>query len=112
MGLADVASIPKSDEELKKWAFCHMAAHRDIDRAVQEQFGFGITEYVLDPIIPENNDAWQYQHQQMHNQQNAILGISGNNLLGVDWTKPNILAAWLFLHQTEHLQAATILKLT
>lgn len=111
MGLADIASIPRTAEELKKWSFCHMASHRDINRLIQVKYRVHLPEFILDPIDPKNSQVWEYQHQLMHTNQNQILNIAGNDLLGVDWSNEALVESWLFLHMPEHQQAHTILKI-
>jgi hypothetical protein len=111
MGLADIASIPTTPAELKKWSFCHQVAHFDINRRIQEKFQIVIPMFILDPMNPDDLDLWSYQHQLVHSNMDAVLGISGNDLLGLDINDRGILQAWLFLHLPEHLQAAAKLGL-
>jgi hypothetical protein len=111
LGVADIGSIPRNENELKKWSFCHQLAHRDINRLIYQRLGITLPEYILDPIDPNNTDVWQYQHQLMHSNMDAVLGIAGNDLLGVDWKNEGLLEAWLFIHLPEHIQAAAALGL-
>ena len=111
MGLADIASVPVDSATLLKWSFCHQVAHLDINRKIQEQFGILIPMYVLDPMDPDYLEVWNYQHQLIHTQMDAVLGISGNDLLGLDIKDKAILESWLFLHFPEHQQAAAKLGL-
>lgn len=111
MGQADLVTQPYTKNDLNKWSFNHMAIHRDINRRIFELTGTNLPEYVLDPINAEDSGQWQYQHQLMHNNQNAVLGITGQDLLSVDFKDANILKAWLFLHFPEHQQAAALLGL-
>ncbi len=111
MGLADIASVPTDEATLKKWSFCHQVAHFDINRRIQEKFNLLLPMFVLDPIDPNNMDVWNYQHQIIHSDMDQILGISGNDLLGLDFNDKGITQAWLFLHFPEHQQAAQKLGL-
>lgn len=108
-GLAGLYNIPGSPEELDVWAFIHAAHHRDINRIIFELYQITLPEYGLDPIDPQNVNAWNYQHQEMHSIQDEILGISGFNLSDVDWTDRGQLASFIFLNASEHYQAAQIL---
>lgn len=105
MGLADIANIPDTPQDLSTWAFAHMAHHRDINRVIYQQYREALPEYSLDPINPNDMGAWIYQHQEMHNNQNAILSIAGNDLTDVDWKDKGELSAWIQLNFNEHYQA-------
>ena len=109
MGLASIANIPEDDQSFAAWSFSHMAHHRDITRRIFEAYGVEIPLYQIDEFDPRNPGAWYDQHQQMHNSQNTVLRIAGNNLDDVDWTDANQRAAWVWLNFTEHQQAGAIL---
>lgn len=109
MGLADIVNVPESAESLAVWAFSHMAHHRDINRAIYQQFANALPEYPLDEINIADMGVWIYQHQEMHNNQNAILGIGGNDLTDVDWQNQGELSSWIQLNFTEHYQASNLL---
>lgn len=111
MSLAGIFNVPKTDIELAEWSFVHMANHRDIIRVIYQLAVVALPEYVLDPFDPNDTGVWQRQHQQMHQQMNAVLGTSGFNLLGLDWHNENGTAAWITLNATEHRAACNILKL-
>ena len=110
-GLADLYNVPATDQERAQWSFAHMAHHRDINRRIYELVKIALPEYILDPVNPEDAGDWEYQHQQMHDNQNAVLGIDGQDLTGVDWKDPRILAGWIFLDANEHVQASAILEI-
>lgn len=107
--IASLANVPSTYEELMQWSFAHAAAHRDINRTIQEQIGPILVDYVLDPIDINNAQLWLAQHQTMHLNQDAFLGISGFDLSEVDFNDVNSLAGWIFPHFLEHQQAAQIL---
>jgi hypothetical protein len=108
-GLADLYNVPSTDEERALWAFVHMAHHRDINRAIYQLVKVSLVEYPLDPIDVNDTGQWEYQHQLMHDNQNAILGITGNDLTDVNWKDPRLLEGWIFLNRVEHYQASAIL---
>ena len=83
-----------------------MAHHRDINEKIYVLLKLALPEYILDPIDPNDTGTWEYQHQLMHDNQNSILGIQGQDLTGVDWKNPEVLTAWVFLNSSEHYQAA------
>lgn len=108
-GIASLYNVPGSPEELAIWSSAHIAHHRDIIRLIYQLVNIALPEYLIDPIDPNNPGPWDDLHQAMHQDMDGVLGISGFNLLGVDWQNQDLLAAWIFLNATEHHQAADIL---
>lgn len=111
MSVAAIFNVPHDEATLSEWAFSHMANHRDIIRVIYQVLGVALPEYSLDPVDPGNTGVWERQHQEMHNQMNALLGTSGFNLLGLDWKDQNKLAAWVQLNAIEHRTASDTLRL-
>ena len=109
-GLADLYNVPNTDEERAEWAFAHMAHHRDINAKIYLLVKIALPEYSLDPIDPNDTGTWEYQHQQMHDAQNEVLGIDGQDLTGINWKDQNLLSGWIFLNSNEHYQASNILE--
>ena len=103
--------MPSTQEELNTWAFAHAAHHRDINRVIFQLSGISLATYVLDPLDPDNAEAWLYQHQVMHQAQDVLLSIEGYDLLDVELKDPNQLAGWIFLNADEHYKAAQILEI-
>ena len=110
-GLADLYNVPTTDDERAQWAFAHMAHHRDINEKIYVLIAVALPEYILDPIDPKDTGQWEYLHQIMHDNQNALLGIQGQDLTGVDWKDPTILNGWIWLNSSEHYQASDILEI-
>lgn len=110
-GLANLYNVPSTDEERAQWSFSHMAHHRDINAKIYLLVKVALPEYILDPIDPRDEGTWEYQHQLMHDNQNQLLGIQGQDLTGLDWKDQNLLAAWIFLNGSEHFQASNILEI-
>lgn len=107
--IAALFNVPSTQDELNEWSFAHAAHHRDINRVLYQKVGAFLPEYVLDPIDIKNPYVWLEQHQEMHNRQNTLLAIAGNDLLDVDLADKNEFAGWIFLNSSEHFQAANIL---
>lgn len=110
-GVAGLYNVPSIDPELSTWAFIHAAHHRDINRIIFEVSGLNLDEFVLDPFDPTDSGDWLRDHQNMHQQMDAILGISGYNLLSVDMKDRSQFESWINLNADEHLKAANILGL-
>lgn len=108
-GVAGLYNVPSTPEEWGTWAFVHAAHHRDINRVLYQDTGETLPEFILDPLNPKDVSVWLYQHQLMHDSQNAILGIDGSDLLDVDFTNQSELAGWIWLNSVEHFQAANTL---
>ena len=88
-----------------------MTHHMDIARVIYDVLKIALPVYQLDPFDPKDLGQWSDLHQEMHNQQNAILGINGFNLLDPDFTDTGRLQGWLDFNANEHLQAANILEI-
>jgi hypothetical protein len=111
---AAYAELPEKTDTAADWAgfsFSHMAQHRDYIRVIFQRYGVSLPEYVLDPIDPQNVDAWAYHHQMMHDQINAILKISGYNLLTMDFNDRQALEIWNDQNQDLHTRTSSILGL-
>ena len=109
--IAALYNVPSTQDELNSWAFAHAAHHADINRIIFQKTGITLASYVLDPLDPDNSQTWLYQHQLMHETQDAILQISGYDLLDVNLQDKNEFAGWVFANAQEHYQAANILEL-
>lgn len=109
MGVADIANVPNDQKTLLEWSFSHMAHHRDINRRIFEIENVALPEYALDPVNPNDAEVFLAQHQIMHNNQNTVLGIEGQNLSEVNFRDPVELSTWIFLNFQEHLAAYNIL---
>lgn len=69
-----------------------------------------LAQYILDPMNPNDLGMWNYQHQIMHNQLNALLGTQGFDLLSLDWQDPAQFAEWLRLNGDEHTRLSAALR--
>jgi len=105
MSLASIANVPNDPATFAEWSFSHMAHHRDINRVILQQTRIALPEFSLDPFNVNDTGVWAYQHQQMHNDFNSVLGIAGNDLVDINFTDPGEFAEWIFLNFTEHYKA-------
>lgn len=110
--LASLYNVPVDDIGFLEFSFANVDEHRKILQKLRLSYGIRLTEYIIDPIPMFDFPTWARRHQQMHNQQNAVLGITGNDLSTIDLNRKDQLAAWINLHAQEHYQAANILRLT
>src|SRR5229473_541420 len=110
-GLADLYNVPSSDQERAQWSFAHAAHHRDINRRIYELIAVAFPEYIIDPINPDSPGDWEYLHQTMHDNQNHILVMQAQDLTQVYWKDQRLLAAWVWINASEHIQASDILEI-
>lgn len=64
------------------------------------------------PIGKDDMNLWLEQHAQQHIDMCSALNIISNDLTTVDFDKDQERDAWFWLHFTEHLAVAQVLKLT
>lgn len=108
MGLATLANIPTTDELLAQFAFANMDSHRRIAAAIFRQMnGMVVPEFPLDPVplSPDARLVWALNHQAMHNSQNGILGVDGQDFTETDFDSPEQLTYYIQRHFIEHLEA-------
>lgn len=110
-GIAGLYNIPGNDPDLNTWAFVHAAHHTDINRIIYQLVGTNLTSSLLDPFDIHAPDEWLINHQNMHREMDALLGIAGYNLLAVDFGDKGQFSNWIFLNADEHIKAANILGL-
>ena len=111
MGIANLFNTPANEQEMLVFSFSNADQHRLIVNAIAKQKGIALTSYLLDPLPPEDIQDWLAIHQQAHIDFRNVLGIPGTDLTSVDFRDPEQFASWSRLHGTEHLQAATMLRL-
>ena len=108
-GIASLFNIPGTPEELLHWSAAHATHHRDINRRLYELTGANFVEFVIDPIDMRNQGVWAQQHQILHFNMDAVLGIEGFDLTEVDFLNRDLMTGWIQLNASEHFQAANTL---
>ena len=93
----------KKIESLGPWSFAHSDHHLEIINALQNQFSILLPMFVMDPIPLFNIGQWLYQHQVLHNNNNAALqtGLS-SDLTQVNLDNAEEVASWIWLDASEH----------
>lgn len=89
-----------------------MAHHRDIVLAIYQLLTVQLNVFILDPVDPANPEqmgTWLYQHQQMHNEMDALFGIAGANLTQLNWSDPSGVSNWMQQNFNEHFLLSNIL---
>ena len=105
-------NTPREATGWLEWSGVNQLDHFEIARQIFAKFQQ--QQIIVTPIdpMPLRSDllpAWALAHQAIHTQQNAILGITGSDLTGVDLRRPQEVAIWVFLHAQEHAAAAAAL---
>jgi hypothetical protein len=90
---------------LGEWSHDNAADHRDIARLILAQKSVYMTDYVLDPIAPQDFENWLWRHQTLHDEMNSVLSLSGYDLSSVNPNDPQQMESWLRLHFDEHNRA-------
>lgn len=111
--LANLYNVPSDYEELQHWSFSHQDEHKKIADAIFTTYGIQLNLYILDPVPDpksKNFSQWTQVHQAAHTAFDAVLGIAGNDLSKLDYSKQDQVDSWARLHADEHVQAQKILK--
>lgn len=111
-GIAGLFNVPLGQKELDTWASVHARHHVDINSSIYKLTKLSLPEFVLEPIDPNDTKTWEEQHQIMHQNQNALLGIEGYDLSSVDFNDRDNLTAWIQLNAVEHRQAEDLLRIS
>jgi hypothetical protein len=116
MSLEAVWLIPSDAERSGTFSFSNMDEHVKASLAVFKKYGVNLQLYPLDPMPPVDSELrglWAYQHQAMHNDLDAVLGVgSGPDLSSIDWNSREQLIVWAQLHAPRHMLYAQTLGLT
>ena len=112
MSLATLQNVPLNEQAFLMFSFVNADEHAKIVNKARDLLQVDLPSYILDPISFDDLQGWLQRHQQAHNEMDAVLGIRGADLTEVDLENPAQLAAWIWQHSQEHIQAATILRLT
>ena len=111
MSIPQLYNVPLTKEELAIWTFANADEHGKIAAAAMAQLNATLPLFPLDPIPLFDIGTWAYNHQAIHDAQNAVLGIAGNDLTTIDLYDTAQLSNWIHLHSQEHYQAAGLLGL-
>lgn len=98
-------NIPHTPQEWNQWAFSHRDSHDRIRAAIKAKFGISLTDFLVDPINPEDFQNFLQNNSQLHGDMNSVLGLQSGDLQDVDLSKDNQKAAWIDFHFKEHFDA-------
>jgi len=109
VSLPAIYGRPKTQDEWSAWSFNHAANHNDWIPQIFRVKNQIATQYLLDPLDPNDLGMWLYEHQSAHDQANFALGTQGYNLLSLDWQDEDQFAQWLRLNGAEHQRISAAL---
>jgi hypothetical protein len=105
MPILQLYAVPQTDADVQRLGFFNRDHHVQVSDWIMANHGLAVERYVLYPMPPMDAlGTWLINHQSWHAQIDAILGVSGYNLLDVDVQNRDALQAFLFLHGEEHRQ--------
>ena len=78
-------------------------------RLFKKKFGVNLTDYLVDPINPDNIKQFLQNNASLHTDMNGVLKSQSSDLLDVDLTKPGELDSWINLNYQEHENAEQLL---
>ena len=110
--LANLYNPFTDQKSLDQFSFNNLDEHRKIVSAARVRYNVSLPLYVIDPLPQWDFPAWAYRHQFMHNAQNQLLGIAGNDLTTLDFSRQDEIDSWIALHAQEHYQANSILGIS
>jgi hypothetical protein len=106
MSLVDMFNVPNDPLEMARWSSLHAIQHRLTNFVILRDYNIALPEYILDPVNLADPAAFLDQHQQMHQNVDQLLGISGFDLTDVDWNDPGQRAGWIYLNAQLHTSEA------
>lgn len=100
--LAALLNVPSTPQDWSTWSWHHRLSHSAILGAALRQKGVELTDYVLDPINMDHIDDWLERNQQMHVDDDGLVGSQSVDLTDVDFGDPQQLQAWITIHYLDH----------
>lgn len=102
MSLAQVVFPPPTKTGMEEWAFAHFQHHIAIIEATLAIKNVRLNLYQLYPFNEHATADWLRQHQEAHNEFNAVYGVNGNDLSSVDFKNKKQKDAYFWLNFNEH----------
>ena len=113
MSLPGVFNLNWNDEASRnRFSFDNFGEHLKIQRAILARHNLNLPLFPIDPIPLFDLLTWARIHQSMHASANGVLKLSGFDLTGVDFRKPEEVVVWTQNHGQEHLALSRALRLS
>ena len=110
MGLVNLYTPAPGPAGWSTFWFNNWQDHWEIAEAIQK-LGTPQTLYLIQPWNDDDADGILERHQRFHNDMNAAIGFSGQDLSVIDFANRDAVQTWIFAHYQEHLKARINLKL-
>jgi len=103
MPLNDLLNRPFiSDKEFQKYSFAHWQDHLEIIKGVKDKTGVSLTQYQIYPWNKRAMQEFLINHQNLHNDFNALFGLFGQDLQNVNLEETKEQEVWTDLNFREH----------
>ena len=107
--LAALLNVPKTEEQWQQFSYDHRNSHDKIRAAILKKYGVNLTDYLVDPINPDNIKQFLQNNAALHTDMNSILQSQSVDLLDVKLDDPQQLDSWINLNYQEHQNAEQLL---
>jgi hypothetical protein len=111
MSLAALDYPSPEPKGLEEWFFANLDSHQRIIFGAKQSLKVVLPLYQIYPVNMKDLPNWANLHQQQHNDMNAVLGLTSNDLTDVDFNDDRQRTAFYFLHLQEHRSALQSLGL-
>lgn len=102
-------NVPTTANDWERWSLHHDRDHAEIIQAIAAQGGPSLNQYQLNPIPPQEIEAWLERNFQAHNDMNTALGLVSSDLEEVSFDDEGQKVAWIHIHWQEHTNARNAL---
>lgn len=97
-----LAEIPRTKEQWDRWSYANRLEHQSILAAIQAKGGGNLPYYIIEPINFQQFDIFLQNHQQLHLDMTAAVGVQSVDLQDVDLKNESQMVSWIWLHQLDH----------
>lgn len=108
---AVLSEVPTSPQDWEVWSRAHRESHAMIREAIRtrEENPIDLPDYPLEPMEQAEIGGFLQRNQRMHVDFNGVLQLTNVDLSSVDFTDPEQLATWIYLHWSNHRDAEAAL---
>jgi hypothetical protein len=108
MGLAQIIYPRPTENGFQEWAWDHYQHHLAIIQQAA-RLGYVLNQRRIWPVNQQNMQDFLLEHQEMHNEMDAIANVQGSDLQDIDFKDKKKLDAWFYLQYIEHQSVAQFL---
>lgn len=107
MPIPNFQNSPQTDADKGLFDFAHQDHHRSLIDFLQPTTDTLLAEFVLDPL-PVDSATVIYQHQQMHDQLDELLGTPSYDMTSLNWRDPASRGEWVANNYNSHVNYAQV----